>query len=240
MNDRSKTALVTGGSRGIGKSIVDDLKAAGFRVAACARSADPFEASSADMTLACDVTDPVEVRAGIASVVQQFGAIDVLVNAAGIAGSNPLDADSRDDLWHRIIDTSLHGTYYCTKLTYPHIPDGGRIINIGSVLSHKGVADQTAYTAAKHAVLGFTRAFALHAAPRGITVNCVCPGWVQTDMARERWRELGLDQKQAESGVPLGRITQPDEVAALVVFLVSDQAGAITGQAYTIDGGVLA
>jgi len=127
-----------------------------------------------------------------------------------------------------------------TKHTYPYMPDGGRIVNIGSVLSHVGVADQTAYSAAKHAVLGFTRAFARHAAARGVTVNAVCPGWVRTDMARERWRELRIDERQAASDVPLGRIVEPAEVASLVHFLVSDEAAAITGQAFNIDGGTLA
>jgi NAD(P)-dependent dehydrogenase (short-subunit alcohol dehydrogenase family) len=192
------------------------------------------------MHFTCDVSDPGAVRAGIAGVTEQFRAIDALVNAAGIAGSNPLEADSNDDLWRRIIDTNLNGTYYCTKLAYPHIPEGGRIINIGSVLSHKGVADQTAYTAAKHAVLGFTRAFALHAAARRITVNCVCPGWVRTDMARARWQDLGIDEETAAAGTPLGRIAEPAEVASIVCFLASADAGSITGQAFNIDGGLLA
>src|SRR5690606_17585842 len=135
---------------------------------------------------------------------------------------------------------NLNGTYYFTKYTFPHIPDGGRIVNIGSVLSHRGVPDQTAYSAAKHAVLGFTRAFARHAAARGVTVNVVCPGWVRTDMARGRWEELEIDETQAAAATPLGRVVEPAEVASLVCFLASDEAGAITGQAFTIDGGTLA
>jgi NAD(P)-dependent dehydrogenase (short-subunit alcohol dehydrogenase family) len=141
---------------------------------------------------------------------------------------------------HRLIDVNLHGTYYFTKYAFPHIADGGRIINIGSVLSHKGVADQTAYSATKHAILGFTRAFAHHAATRSVTVNAVCPGWVRTDMARGRWEELDIDEEKAASRVPLGRVVEPAEVAALVHFLASDEAGAITGQAFNIDGGTLA
>jgi NAD(P)-dependent dehydrogenase (short-subunit alcohol dehydrogenase family) len=162
------------------------------------------------------------------------------VNSAGLAGSNALDPASDDLLWHRIFDVNVHGTYYFTKYAYPHLPDGGRIINIGSRLSHKGVADQTAYSAAKHAVLGFTRAFALHAAARGVTVNAVCPGWVRTDMARARWEALGIDEREAAAGVPLGRIAEPAEVASLVFFLASDEAASITGQAFNIDGGALA
>lgn len=234
-----KSVLVTGGSRGIGLAIVARFKAAGWRVAACARALDHLSTSPADYKFACDVTDAEAVRDGIAAVARELGAIHALVNCAGVAGSNPLDPASDDALWHRVIDVNLNGTYYFTKHAFPHIPAGGRIINIGSLLSHHGAADQTAYTAAKHAVLGFTRAFARHAAGRSVTVNAVCPGWVRTDMARARWNELGIDEHTAASDVALGRIAEPAEVAALVYFLASDEAGAITGQAFNMDGGAL-
>jgi NAD(P)-dependent dehydrogenase (short-subunit alcohol dehydrogenase family) len=235
-----KSVLVTGGSRGIGLAIVDRFKSDGWRVAACARSLDGLADSPADFRFACDVADRDAVRESIADVVQEFGAIDALVNCAGLAGSNPLGPEDDDELWHRLIDVNLNGTYYFTKYAFPHIPDRGRIINIGSVLAHKGVADQTAYSAAKHAVLGFTRAFAHHAAARGVTVNAVCPGWVRTDMARARWEALDIDEEAAASGVPLRRVVEPAEVASLVHYLASDEAGAITGQAFNIDGGTLA
>ena len=240
MNNADKLALVTGGSRGIGRAIVDGFKAEAWHVATCARSLDHLADSAADFTFACDVADPVAVRDSVAAVVEKFGAVDALVNSAGLAGSNPLDAAADDTLWHRVIDVNLNGTYYFTKHTFPHIPDGGRIINIGSILSHTGVADETAYSAAKHAVLGFTRAFAHHAAARSITVNIVCPGWVRTDMARDRWEELDIDEKKAASRIPLRRIVEPTEVAMLVLYLTSDAARGITGQAFNIDGGTLA
>jgi NAD(P)-dependent dehydrogenase (short-subunit alcohol dehydrogenase family) len=235
-----RSVLVTGGSRGIGLAIVERFKAEGWRVAACARALDRLAACPADFKFACDVTDAAAVRDGIAAIVGAFGAIDVLVNNAGLAGSNPLDPDSDDALWHRVIDVNLNGTYYFTKHAFPHIPDGGRIVNLGSVLSHTGAADQTAYTAAKHAVLGFTRAFARRAAARGVTVNAVCPGWVRTDMARSRWKALDIDETKTRCSVPLGRIAEPAEVASLVYFLASNEAAAITGQAFNIDGGTLA
>jgi NAD(P)-dependent dehydrogenase (short-subunit alcohol dehydrogenase family) len=235
-----KTALVTGGSRGIGLAIVERFRSAGWRVATCARKPENLAGNPADLGFGCDVTDVDSVRDAIATVVRELGPIDVLVNSAGLAGSNSLDPDGDDDLWHRVIDVNLNGTYYVTKLAFPHIPDGGRIVNIGSLLSHRGVADQTAYSAAKHAVLGFTRAFAQHAAARNVTVNAVCPGWVRTDMARDRFKALGIDEQQAAAGIPLGRIAEPAEVASLVYFLASGEAGAITGQAFNIDGGTLA
>lgn len=235
-----KSALVTGGSRGIGLAIVERFKAENWEVATCARVPEDFDDNPADYCFACDVTDPAAVRNCVAAVANEFGTIDALVNCAGLAGSNPLDADSDDELWHRVIDVNLNGTYYFTKQAFPFIPDGGRIINIGSLLSHRGVADQTAYSAAKHAVLGFTRAFSHYAAERGVTVNAVCPGWVKTDMARDRWAELNMDESAAAARIPLGRIAEPAEVASLVYFLASDEAGSITGQAFNIDGGALA
>jgi meso-butanediol dehydrogenase/(S,S)-butanediol dehydrogenase/diacetyl reductase len=133
---------------------------------------------------------------------------------------------------------NLNGTYYVCKRALPKMPDGrGRIVNIGSVLSTRGAGDQSAYTAAKHAVLGFTRALALHASARGITVNAVCPGWVKTGMAEARWRELGKSEDDAARRIPLGRVALPENVASLVAYLASEEASHVTGQAFVIDGG---
>jgi NAD(P)-dependent dehydrogenase (short-subunit alcohol dehydrogenase family) len=170
---------------------------------------------------------------------QGLDRVDALVNNAGLAGANALDGD--DALWHAIITANLHGTYHCCKAALPRLPDGsGRIVNIASVLGLRGVADQTAYCAAKHGVVGFTRALALALAPRGITVNAVCPGWVDTDMARQRFAELDISRDVAAASLPTQKIATPEEVADAVLWLLRPEARSITGHALPIDGGGLA
>jgi NAD(P)-dependent dehydrogenase (short-subunit alcohol dehydrogenase family) len=233
--------FVTGGSRGIGRALVERFTAEGWRVAACATTQAGAEASGAELPLALDVTDGAAVRATVSRVVDELGRLDAVVNNAGVAGENSLAPDDDDALWHRIVDVNLHGTYYVSKAALPHLPDGtGRVVNIGSTLSLKGVPDQTAYCAAKHAVLGFTRALARKLAPRGITANCICPGWTRTDMASQRGAELGIDEAQMAAGVPLGRIVEPAEVAYLAHYLTTPAAASITGQSLVVDGGALA
>lgn len=226
-----RQAVVTGGTRGIGLAVADRLAGEGWDVVVLARHV----VSCPHRVVACDVADAVAVRA----VFSGLGRVDALVNCAGIAGANRLDGD--DALWHAIIGSNLHGTYHCCKAVLPLLPDGtGRIVNIASVLGLRGVADQTAYCAAKHGVVGFTRALALAMAPRGITVNALCPGWVDTDMAVQRYAELGITAEQAAAGVPTGRIASPAEVADAVVWLLRPEARGITGHALPIDGGGLA
>ncbi len=236
-----RVAFVTGASRGIGLATARALRSEGWAVAACSRSRRSARNIPADFAVACDVSDPKAVSRAIAGSVRAMGRIDLLVNNAGVAGTNSLRRGSADHLWHEIISVNLHGTYYFSKQVLPHLPDGtGRIVNVASVLAMRGVPDQTAYCAAKHGVLGFTRALALQLASRRITVNAVCPGWVRTDMAKERMRELALSRRRLEARVPLGRFVEPVEVARLILYLSSPAAAAITGQAFTIDGGALA
>ena len=162
------------------------------------------------------------------------------MNAAGAAGTNPVDA-SDDALWHRIVAANLHTTYHCCSAAEARLPDGsGRIVNIASTLGLRGVPDQTAYCAAKHAVIGYTRALALALAPRGITVNAICPGWTDTAMAASRFAALGITRADAAASMPTGRIVAPEEVAAAAAFLLGPEAASITGQALPIDGGGLA
>lgn len=225
-----KLGVVTGGTRGIGKAVADRLAADGWDVLVLAR-----QPAGSHRFAACDVADAAAVSAVFAGLAR----VDALVNCAGIAGANRLDGD--DTLWHAIIDSNLHGTYHCCKSVLPKLPDGtGRIVNIASVLGLRGVPDQTAYCAAKHAVVGFTRALALAVAPRGITVNALCPGWVDTDMAHQRYNELGITPEQAAAGVPTGCVATPSEVADAVAWLLRSEARGITGHALPIDGGGLA
>lgn len=231
-----KVALVTGGTRGIGAAVAARLAADGWRVVVAARHAP---AEPMGTFLACDVADAEQVRATFAIVRERFGRLDALVTAAGIAGANRLDGD--DTLWHAIIGSNLHGTYHCCKAAVPLLPDQtGRIVTIASVLGLRGVPDQTAYCAAKHGVVGLTRALALALAPRGITVNALCPGWTDTAMAHSRFEELGITPEDAAAGVPLGRIVSPLEVADAVAWLLRSETSSMTGHALPLDGGGLA
>jgi NAD(P)-dependent dehydrogenase (short-subunit alcohol dehydrogenase family) len=241
MNEEAPVVLVTGGSRGIGRACVAAFAAAGWRVASCATTQDGAKSRGAALGLACDVADRGAAQELIARVVGELGRLDAVVNNAGVAGENSLSPEDDDALWHRIIGVSLHGTYFVTKHALPHLPEhSGRIINMGSTLSLRGVPDQTAYCAAKHAVVGFTKSIALAVAPRGITANAICPGWVRTDMAAQRGRELSLDEAAMARSVPLGRLVEPEEVAALALWLTSPAAASITGQTLVMDGGSLA
>jgi NAD(P)-dependent dehydrogenase (short-subunit alcohol dehydrogenase family) len=226
-----KTAVITGGTRGIGRAIANRLAEAGFRVIVAGRTRPaecPFEVRL------CDVADPASVRGLFTGLTR----VDALICAAGIAGVNRLDGD--DALWHAIIGSNLHGTYFCCKAALPLLPDGsGRLVTVASVLGLRGVPDQTAYCAAKHGVIGFTRALALALAPRGITVNALCPGWVDTEMARQRFRDLAITPEEAARGVPTGRIATPDEVADAAMWLLRPESRGITGHALPIDGGGL-
>lgn len=230
----TRLAVVTGGTRGIGLAIARRLVADGFAVVAASRrrvAELPWGISHA----ALDVTD----RAGVDALFAGLPQLDLLVNNAGLAGSQDHDAD--DALWHAILATNLTGAWYCSRAALARLPERtGRIVNIASVLGLRGVADQPAYVAAKHGLVGLTRAMAMQAAPRGITVNAICPGWVATEMAAQRYAEIGITAAQAAAGVPTGRIASPWEVADTVAFLARAGAGSITGQTIVVDGGSLA
>jgi NAD(P)-dependent dehydrogenase (short-subunit alcohol dehydrogenase family) len=236
----SRIAVVTGGTRGLGAAIVEALAGAGCEVVALGRRRPEAGLPPGIGFIACDVASPASVVEAFAQVRAAHGRIDVLVNNAGVAGADRL-GDPLDPQWDRLIDTNLSGAYRCTQAALPLFPAaGGRIVFVSSVLGLRAVPDQIAYTASKHGVIGLAKAFALALAPRGITSNAVCPGWIDTQMARSRYAELGIDEDGARRGVPTGAILAPAEVAAAVLYLCSDAARNVTGHSLVIDGGAIA
>ena len=213
-------------------------------MALCARSPIRDFPDERSLAVTMDVRDQKSVDSGIRRIVDRFGKIDIVVNNAGIAGVTPVDAAATAP-WLDIIQTNLIGTYYVTRAAAPHVPNGGRVIMISSVLGKFGVPGYTAYCAAKTGLIGFTRSLALELAPRKITANALCPGWTDTEMARAGMREIassaGISVEefkiQAMSQVPLGEMVEPEEVANLVAFLCAPTGDKITGQAISICGG---
>lgn len=254
MRLRDRTALVTGGGTGIGRAIAAAFVAEGARVAIASRDAVRLERAARELNpsgervtaVVMDVTDRASVARGVESLAARWGVIDILVNNAGVSGITVL-TDPDDALWHEIIATNLTGMYLVTKAVAPRMQDRarGRIINLSSVLGRFGVPGYAAYCASKHGVIGLTRSLALELAPRGITVNALCPGWVETAMAEQGIangaRAMGVSEaefrRQAEAAVPLKRFIDPREVGALAVYVASDDAAGMTGQALNLCGG---
>ena len=254
MQFTGKAAIVTGGATGIGKAIAASLAARGARVAIASRNrahldgaADELRADGlAVLPVTINVRSKQDVERAMGEVTARWGGIHILVNNAGISGLSKID-DPDDSLWYDIVDTNLNGLYLLTKEVLRRMPDhqGGRVINISSVLGKFGVPGYTAYCATKHGVIGFTRALALEVVDRGITVNCICPGWVDTAMATQGIKETAAVQgitpeqfkAQAVAAVPIQRFIEAEEVAELVCYVASEPARGMTGQAINICGG---
>ncbi len=246
---QGRVAIVTGAASGIGRSIAQALAREGARVAILDRNLKGGERTAAEirreggeaMPLFCDVTRSAMVATTVASVLERFGRIDILVNDAGVAGPMlRVDAiDERD--WDTVLDVNLKGTFLLTRRVLPEMSERGfgRIINIASAHGLVGAPLSAAYVASKHAVIGFTKTVALEWGTRGITANAVCPGYVDTPMGVQPERIPDhLERVLARSAVK--RIAEPSEIASLVVYLASPAASYITGAALAIDGGITA
>lgn len=236
-----KVALVTGASRGIGRAIAEQLATLGATVVGTATTDKGAAAISAYLAdkgqgLVLNVTDAESIEQCLAEIKNQFGEIDILINNAGITRDNLL-MRMKDDEWFDIIQTNLTSVFRLSKAVLRSMMKKryGRIVTIGSVVGSMGNAGQTNYAAAKAGVLGFTKSLAREVASRGITVNAVAPGFIDTDMTKE----LSDEQKEAIfSQVPANRLGQPEEIAATVAFLVSAPAAYITGETIHVNGGM--
>ncbi|MDD6397004.1 MAG: 3-oxoacyl-[acyl-carrier-protein] reductase [Anaerovibrio sp.] len=241
-----KVALVTGGSRGIGRAIALKLAGEGAAVAinyaGNAKAAEEVKASieaagGKAMVVQADVSSAEAVDAMVEAVVNELGGIDILVNNAGITRDGLLMRMKEAD-WDAVINTNLKGVFYCTKAVSKLMMKkrSGRIVNMASVVGLTGNAGQANYAAAKSGVIGFSKSMAKELASRGITVNMVAPGYIETDMTAvlsDKVREAMI------STVPLARAGQAEDVAGAVLFLVSDMASYITGQVINVDGGMV-
>jgi NAD(P)-dependent dehydrogenase (short-subunit alcohol dehydrogenase family) len=250
-----KRAVVTGATKGIGRSIALALAEAGADVAVSARTPGDLDELKAELdgmgrralAIPCDVTDPGSITHGLAGgVVSAWGGVDILVNNAGNAGSAKF-ANHPDELWHRMLAINLTSVYYVTKAFVPTMiaQRSGRIITIASIAGKVGGKYIAAYTASKHGVVGLMRALAVELNPHNITVNSICPGYVDTPMTDASVANMvartGMSAEEARQALermsPQNRLIEPAEVAAVAVFLALDSSKGITGQAINVDGG---
>jgi 3-hydroxybutyrate dehydrogenase len=254
-----RTAFITGGGRGIGRAVALAFAREGARLFVVARTTAEVErvaaeirAESGDRAAAhasCDVADPRSVEEAFAAAREFFGAApDILVNNAGVADSSKF-TETSDEFWRRHLDINLTGTFYCMRAALSSMVEKGwgRIVNVASVAGKTGAPYVAAYTASKHGVVGLTRSVALEVAAKGVTVNAVCPGYVDTDMTtraveniRAKTGRSAADALEAIKRMsPQQRLVTPEEVAALALLLASHDGRGITGQAINVDGGTI-
>jgi NAD(P)-dependent dehydrogenase (short-subunit alcohol dehydrogenase family) len=251
-----RRALVTGGGRGIGRRVAVDLAAAGSAVAVAARTRSEVETVAAEIAaaggrasaLTADVTRPDSVREMFAAAREALGGVDILVSAAGIAPTALITRTS-DSLWRDVLETNLSGVFYCLREALPEMAGRGwgRVVHVASIAGKTGFPYIGAYAASKHGVLGLTKVAALEAAASGVTVNAVCPGYVDTPMLQDGIRRIvektGLAAEEArrrlEDTSPQKRLYTVEEVSALVLFLCGPAARGVNGQALSVDGGTV-
>jgi ketoreductase len=252
-----QVALVTGATSGIGLAVAQALASRGLAVFICSRTADAVAETAAKLRsegyeadgVAADVRRPEDVRHLVSTAVERYGHIDVLVNNAGRSGGG-VTADIADELWYDVIDTNLNSVFLVTREVLKSgklLERGwGRIISIASTGGKQGVVLGAPYSASKHGVIGFTKALGLELAKTGVTVNAVCPGYVETPMA-QRVRQgyaaaYGTTEEaileRFEAKIPMGRYSTPEEVAGMVSYLVTEAAAPVTAQAINVCGGL--
>jgi len=244
--DDAKVILVTGASRGLGAAIATDLGSHGHKIvvnyagseAKALEVVETIKKSGGDaIAVQADCSDPESIKSMFAKIVEEYGTCDVVINNAGIT-QDGLVARMKPDQWQKVIDTNLSGVFYCTQAFYKIASKkrSGRIINMASVVGQIGNIGQANYAAAKGGVIGLSMSNAKEFAARGITVNTVCPGFIESDMTAEL-PEAYVDQVKA--GIPLGRFGKPSEVAGMTRFLALDPAADyITGHTFNVDGGI--
>lgn len=251
-----KRALITGASRGIGRSTALMLAQMGADVALTARGTAELEQVAAEVValgrkavvISCDVTDPTQVQQMVEAARAQLGGIDILVNNAGSAQSAKF-LGHPDELWHRMLAMNLTSVYYVSKAVAPEMVERrwGRIITVASIAGKTSSRYTIAYTASKHGVLGLMKGIAVELATTGVTVNSVCPGYVDTPMTDAAIANMvartGMTEAEARAYLvrsnPQGRLVTPDEVARVVAFLAQEGSGGISGQAINVDGGAV-
>jgi 3-oxoacyl-[acyl-carrier protein] reductase len=245
MRLKDQVALVTGGSRGIGRGVVKAFAAEGAKVAfvyrgskeaADALAAEVAQSGGTTLALQCDVTRPEDVQQCVERVEKEWGPVNVLVNNAGIIHDD-LFVRLEPENWNKVLQTNLGGVYnFCRGVAYSMMRQRkGRIINISSVAAEHVNPGQTNYAASKGAVNAFTRALAVELASRGVTVNAIAPGFIETDMSEAVRNKAGDLIKKM---IPMRRLGRPEDIARVAVFLASEDGGYVTGQVLTVDGGL--
>jgi 2-deoxy-D-gluconate 3-dehydrogenase len=238
-----KVAVITGGNGGIGLGMAKGLAAAGARIGIAARNADKAKQAMQDLGpsaafFSVDVGKEASCREMIAAAAAKLGRIDILVNCAGMAIRKRPEV-LNDAEWRQVLDVNLTGTFACSQAAYPHMQKqgGGKIINIGSMLSIFGAAPNAAYAASKGAVVQFTKSLAVAWAKDNIQVNAILPGWIDTELTVAARQQIeGLNERVLARS-PTGRWGKPDEFAGIAVFLASDASAFVTGTAIPVDGG---